>query len=81
MIKKVTVYSKPDCMQCMYTKKYLTEHHIDFSTIDVTQDEFALRLVKEQLGYQAVPVVVVIGGDDIEHWYGFQPDRLAELVE
>lgn len=81
MTKKVTVYSKPDCMQCMYTRKYLTEHHIDFNTIDVTKDEFALRLVKEQLGYQAVPVVVVIGGDDIGHWYGFQPDKLAKLVE
>lgn len=79
MTKKVTVYSKPDCIQCAYTKKWLTEHNIRFNSIDVTQDEFALRLVKEQLGYQAVPVVVVIGGDDIDHWYGFQPDKLVEL--
>lgn len=78
---KITVYSKPDCMQCNFTKKYLKERDITFKEIDVTQDEVALRLVKEQLGYKTVPVVVVIGGNDIEHWYGFRPEKLAELVD
>lgn len=72
----ITVYSKPNCMQCMYTKKYLTEHDIEFNTIDVTQDALALSFVKDQLGYQGVPVVFADG----KHWHGFQPDKLAELV-
>ncbi len=81
MTKQVTVYSKPDCMQCMYTKKYLTEHDIDFNTIDVTQDDLSLSFIKDQLGYQAVPVVVVDDNADIfEHWHGFQPDKLAKLA-
>lgn len=82
MTKQVTVYSKPNCMQCMYTKKYLTEHDIEFNTIDVTKDDISLSFIKDQLGYQAVPVVVVDdNADTFEHWYGFQPDKLAKLVE
>ena len=82
MTKKVTVYSKPNCMQCNFTKKWLNEHNIKFNAIDVTKDELALSFIKDQLGYQAVPVVVVDElGTEIEHWYGFQPDKLAELVE
>lgn len=72
---KITVYSKPNCMQCNFTKKYLKECDIAFEEIDVTQDEVALNKIKE-MGYQAVPVVVT--NDD--HWYGFRPERLAELV-
>ena len=71
----VTVYSKPNCMQCNFTKKYLKERNIAFKEIDVTQDEDALNKIKE-MGYQAVPVVVT--KDD--HWYGFRPEKLAELA-
>lgn len=72
----VTVYSKPNCMQCNFTKKYLKERDIAFNEIDVTQDKDALNKIKD-MGYQAVPVVIT----DIDHWYGFRPERLAELVE
>lgn len=72
----ITVYKKPNCMQCAYTVKYLEKNNIEFNTIDVTQDEEALNYIKYDLGYQAVPVVV----SPTEHWYGFQPDKLAKLV-
>ena len=74
---KLTVYSKTDCMQCNFTKKWLTEHGIEYKEIDVEKDEKALKYIKEELGYQAVPVVVT----PAENWYGFRPDKLAELVE
>ena len=73
---KITVYSKPNCMQCNFTKKYLKERDIAFKEIDVTQDEDALIKIKD-MGYQTVPVVVT--KDD--SWYGFRPERLAELVD
>ena len=72
----ITVYKKPNCMQCAYAVKYLEKNNIEFNTIDVTQDEEALNYIKYVLGYQAVPVVV----SSTEHWYGFQPDKLAKLV-
>ncbi|MFE0442418.1 glutaredoxin-like protein NrdH [Aerococcus sp. NPDC058936] len=72
----VTVYTKPNCMQCNFTKKYLTEKEIEFQTIDVTESEEALAEVKG-MGFQAVPVIVA---ENEEAFYGFQPDRLAKLA-
>lgn len=70
----VTVYSKPACVQCVATKKALDKADIDYTVIDISQDDDARELVLE-MGYKGVPVVVV--GD--QHWNGFRPDRLAEL--
>lgn len=75
MTKKVTVYSKPDCMQCNFTKKWLKERNIPYTELNVEEDEEALSTIKE-MGYQAVPVIVT----ETENWYGFQPDKLAELA-
>ena len=74
---KLTVYSKTDCMQCNFTKKWLNEHGIEYEEINVEEDEAGLNYIKDELGYQAVPVVVTA----TENWYGFRPDKLAELVE
>ena len=74
---KLTVYSKTDCMQCNFTKKWITEHGIEYEEINVEEDEAGLNYIKDELGYQAVPVVVT----PTENWYGFRPDKLAELVE
>ena len=73
---KLTVYSKTDCMQCNFTKKWLNEHGIEYEEVNVEEDEEALNYIKYDLGYQAVPVVV----SPTEHWYGFRPDKLAKLV-
>lgn len=72
----VTVYTKPNCMQCNFTKKYLSEKEIEFQTIDITESEEALAKVKG-MGFQAVPVIVA---ENEEAFYGFQPDRLAKLA-
>ena len=77
MIEKLKVYSKEDCMQCNFTKKWLNEHGIEYEEINVEEDEAGLNYIKDELGYQAVPVVVT----PTENWYGFRPDKLAELVE
>ncbi|UNY50258.1 glutaredoxin-like protein [Stenotrophomonas phage vB_SmeS_BUCT704] len=73
---KVTVYSKPDCMQCNFTKKWLKERNVPYTELNIEEDEDALSKIKE-MGYQAVPVIVT----EDDSWYGFQPDKLAELVE
>lgn len=70
----VTVYEKPDCVQCMMTKKKLTAMGIDYSTIDLVDDPDAMELVKSK-GFLSAPVVNA--GD--EWWAGFRPDLLDEL--
>lgn len=72
---KITVLSKPGCVQCDATARALTRRGIEFVKVDVTSDERALELARE-LGYLQVPVVVTPEG---AHWSGFRPDRIAEL--
>jgi len=76
----ITVFTKPSCVQCTYTKRKLDQMGISYDTIDVSLDEAALEKVKN-LGYLTAPVVLVSeNGEDTQHWGGFQPDRLATLA-
>jgi glutaredoxin-like protein NrdH len=71
---KVTVYTKPACVQCEQTKKYLDKHNLAYETIDVSVDEKALEYITG-LGYMAAPVVTF--GEN--HWSGFRLDKLASI--
>jgi glutaredoxin-like protein NrdH len=68
----VTLYSKPNCVQCTMTSRLLDSKGITYTSIDMTEDPKALEHVKS-LGYLQAPVVVV--GD--QHWSGFRADLIA----
>lgn len=70
----ITVYGKPQCVQCDATKRELARHKIDYDHVDITQDAEALARIKS-LGYVQAPVVVA--GED--HWSGFRPDKIKAL--
>jgi glutaredoxin-like protein NrdH len=71
----VTVYTLPSCVQCESTKKVLDKNNIEYSVVNLAEDEGAYEMVKA-LGYQAAPVVIA----DDTHWSGFRPDMLSTLV-
>lgn len=73
---RVTVYTKPSCVQCNATYRALDKAGIEYTSIDITVDAEARDLVMA-LGYLQAPVVITEDGD---HWSGFRPDRLAELA-
>lgn len=77
MSAAVTVYTQPNCIQCVMTKKQLDKLGIAHDTVDVSADPEAHAYVRG-LGYTAAPVVVVNDGE--EHWAGFRPDRLKGLT-
>lgn len=70
----VTVYTKPNCVQCEMTKKVLTRDGITFELVDITQDAQALQMVQD-LGFASAPVVIT----DNDKWAGFRADKLASL--
>lgn len=72
----VIVYSKPNCMQCNFTKKFLEDKNIPFEVRDVMENEAALEEVKS-LGFSSLPVVVI---DGQEPFSGFRPDRLENIA-
>lgn len=75
----VTVYSKPQCVQCDATKRSLRKAGIEFTEVDITETPSALEYVTEELGYVQAPVVVVEDGTDQDHWSGFRPDCIKRL--
>ena len=70
----VTVYTKNNCVQCDATKRWLKRYGIEFETINVEEDEEAMKKVLA-MGYSAAPVVVT----DIESWSGFRISKLENL--
>lgn len=78
----ITVYSKPECPQCVLTKSAFDKKNAEYAEVDVTEDASGLALVQE-LGYFAAPVVVVSDaeGETVEHWSGLRPDRINKLVK
>ena len=70
----VTIYSKPNCKQCEFSKKYLNDKGIEFKEINVFEDNEALTMLRDQ-GYAQLPVVDIDG----EFHTGFRPDVLAKV--
>ena len=71
----ITVYSKPNCVQCNATYRALDKAGLRYETVDISLDVEALEQVRA-LGYAQAPVVVA--GED--HWSGFRPDKIKTLA-
>jgi glutaredoxin-like protein NrdH len=71
---EVTVYTKPNCPQCVQTKRVLDRKNIAYSTIDLTEDAQAMEMVMG-LGFAAAPVVITSN----DKWSGFKLDKLNAL--
>ena len=72
----ITIYSKPNCMQCELSKKYLNDKGVEFKEINVFEDDEALKMLRDE-GYSQMPVVDING----ERHSGFRPEKLAKVVE
>lgn len=77
----ITVYSKPNCMQCEMTKIWLNQNKIPFETVDTKANPEALELLSHY-GWQTLPVVVIDDeiSDNSKSWSGFQIDKLEALL-
>ena len=76
MPSKVNVYTKPGCEHCIKTKRLLDNLGIEYTKIDVTQDDAARAKLVDEWGFRAVPVVET--EDDV--WSGFRPERIKAIV-
>lgn len=72
---KVTVYSKPACVQCNATYRALDNAGVDYDVVDMSVDPDALEYVRG-LGFVQAPVVVT----ENDSWSGFQPEKIKSLV-
>ena len=72
----IKVYSKPNCMACNFSKKYLEDRGVEFEEIDVFKNAEALAMLRDK-GFSQMPVVSIDG----EFHTGFQPNILAKVDE
>lgn len=72
----VTVYTKPNCVQCDATKRTMDKLGIKYATVDITVDTEAYDMIISK-GFQAAPVVIT----DDDAWSGFNPDKISGLAE
>ena len=70
-----TVYTKPACVQCDMTKRYLDKAGVAYETVDITENPDALDMILN-MGFSSAPVVMSPEGN----WAGFQPDKLSQLA-
>ena len=89
MTRIVEVYTRPGCMQCAATKRWLNQRGVKYVEHDA--DDYADYLT-HVLGCKALPVVEVslipamdatrnIGGEHITHWSQYRTDLLQQLLE
>lgn len=72
----VQVLTKPSCVACTQTKKALDRLGVEYTVVDITEDEKALATAKG-LGYLSAPVVIA---SEDNHWSGFRPDLIKTLA-
>lgn len=79
----ITVYTLPNCVQCNQTKKTLDRAGVAYDTVDAKESEDAYQFITKGLGYSSAPVVTVrdiVTDDIVEHWSGFQPEKLNKYI-
>ena len=78
-ILAVTVYSKPECVQCRFTKRELDAKSLCYNEIDITEDDEA-RKVLQDMGISQLPAVAVATDDgEVEWWSGFRIEKIRSL--
>ncbi|MSE22401.1 NrdH-redoxin, partial [Lactobacillus parabuchneri] len=49
---KITLYSKNNCMQCKMTKRYLSEHNVEFEEHNINEQPQYIDYLKQR-GFMA----------------------------
>lgn len=71
----ITLYTKPDCVQCEYTKKFLDQKGLPYTEIDIDAD----RAMAAQLrATNQLQLPYVVTGEDC--WSGFKLEKLRGLT-
>ena len=75
---EIVVFSKNHCAQCRMVKNFLTKHEINFTEINVEEDENSkyVEILKDE-GIRQLPVTLING----EIILGFAPNLLGKEIK
>lgn len=75
----VAVYGLPGCVQCKATERQLKKRGIEYEYIDLSQNAAEMEFVRAK-GVTVAPYVVIEqDGKPVDHWTGFQPERINAI--
>lgn len=81
MPENVTIYTMEGCPHCNAAKKFLRQHDIDFTELDVYEnDDIWHEAMDKADGNDIVPVIDIDGQIIYGAWSGIQND-LAKAIE
>lgn len=70
----ITVWTKPNCIQCTMTKKEMDKRGIRYEELNLERHPDAVAAFMED-GLLSAPIVVT----DIKRWSGFRLDKIKSL--
>jgi len=79
-MKEVKVFTKSACPECEAVTKFLKNHEIDFSEIDIEGDNEAQVYVIDQSGQMEVPVTVIKHDGQKDVILGFNKQRIEQSL-
>lgn len=75
---RVTVYTTPTCPYCTQVKRYLDEHDVQYTEVDVASDPSAAQELMSRTGQQGVPQTE-IDGQFVIGYNTAEIDKLLDL--
>jgi len=72
---KITVWTKPSCVQCDMTKKSMTKLGIEFEEQLLEEHPLVMGMFRDQ-GFTSAPIVTT----DTKTWSGFRLDKIKSLA-
>ncbi|CAI8793436.1 MULTISPECIES: glutaredoxin family protein [Bacillus] len=75
-MKKIEVYTQPDCPPCTIVKEFLKHNNITYKEFDVKKDSAARNRLLYDYNSYSTPTVVIDG----EVVSGFQIEKLQQLL-
>lgn len=73
---QVTVYSTPNCVQCMTTKRHMDRLGIRYESVDLSERPDLVDEFREK-GYTTAPIVTT----DIKIWSGYRYEKIMSLAQ
>lgn len=76
----VTIYSTTNCAFCKTEKQWLDSKGVEYTAINIEEDQEAADYLTEITGATSVPVTVVVTDGHSEIIRGFDRPKLTEVL-